>query len=86
MWQYTMAYGQNVPSCDPLKQNRERGEHSKQMCSGYSGVATGVQGGRVPPLTGKKMPKIGKKRGKIGKKEEKRQKSGTFFHFASRDR
>ena len=53
-----------------------------------SGVATGAQGGRVPPLTVKILPKIGKKRAKIKKNREKRgkigkkkQKSGRFFHF-----
>ena len=59
----------------------------------YNGVATGGQGGRVPPLTAKNLSKIGKKRETIRKNREKRgrigkkrQKSGRFFHFAPRDR
>ena len=56
----------------------------------HSGVATGGQGGKVPPLTAKisSLSKIGtntgemrKNWGKRGKIKKKRQKSGRFFHF-----
>ena len=40
-----------------------------------SGVATGVKGSRVSPLTAKILPKIGKEREKIRKKWEKREKN-----------
>ena len=48
--------------------------HSRKVQ--VSGVATGGQGGRVPPLTAKILPKIGKKRGKSGKIGKKEAKSG----------
>ena len=37
-----------------------------------SSVATGWQGGRVPPLTAKNLPKIGKKEDKSGRKGKDR--------------
>ena len=44
----------------------------QQLC--ICGIATGVKGGRVPPLTAKNLPKIGKRGEKIRKNWEKREK------------